>query len=77
MFSYMLNIEYDVPTFLDALEKLDKIPNIQKLERLDDVDGGVYQTYTLNGKPIVLKLSVSDNSVHVEADIDIGKFIKN
>ena len=71
-FTYMLNTEYDVPTFLEAMEKLEKIPNIRKIERLDDVDGGVYQIYALDDKRIVLKLSVYDNSVHINSDVDLA-----
>ena len=77
-------IEYTITNFPDdtlfekqcrALET--HIPGIKKTTRLEDVDGSVYQFYTVNDAKIEVRNSYYLGGIDVLSEIDLSKYFKN
>ncbi len=75
MFNYMICNQTDENIFYKQCSTIEKhISSIEKGSLLEDVDGGLYQSYSLHGKSIVVKNSYSIGSVYIESEIDLEPF---
>ena len=75
--SYNICNEPDEDLFYKQCTALEKnIPNLKKEDLLTDVDGGLTQLYSLDGKGISVHNSYYIGALYINSDIDLYQFFK-